>query len=52
MKVLKTFVDCTLALIALINPISKIFVISTLSEQAAGIGIQMMLDGIEYIGGL
>jgi multiple antibiotic resistance protein len=31
---LKHFIDCTLVLIALINPISKIFIISTLSEKA------------------
>ncbi|HVN96183.1 MAG TPA: MarC family protein [Syntrophorhabdaceae bacterium] len=31
---LKHFLDCMLALVALINPISKIFIISTLSEKA------------------
>src|SRR5271157_635200 len=33
MELLGTVLDCTLALIALINPVSKIFVISTLSEK-------------------
>ena len=33
---LKTIVDCTLTCVALINPISKLFLLSTLSKRATG----------------
>ena len=35
MEIFTTILDCTLALIALINPVSKIFIISTLSEKTS-----------------
>jgi multiple antibiotic resistance protein len=37
---LKTILDCTLACIALINPISKLFLLSTLSQKISGAEIK------------
>ncbi|HOT44356.1 MAG TPA: MarC family protein [Spirochaetota bacterium] len=37
---LKTILDCVLTFIALINPISKIFLLSTLSEKTTGADIR------------
>ncbi|HNW30199.1 MAG TPA: MarC family protein [Spirochaetota bacterium] len=38
--ILKIVLDCTLTFIALINPISKIFLLSTLSDRTTGAGIR------------
>ncbi len=46
---IKSISDCTLALIALINPISKIFLISSLRENASGSEVRRIIVKSSFV---
>lgn len=48
-QILYTSLDCTLALIALINPISKIFIITTLKENTDSSGLRHIIIKSSFI---